>query len=60
VLGWIADDSGVTVPAAAIPLALMLVIAVVSAVPGPVTPAGTSGDGSVKPLCREQQRRANL
>jgi len=31
VLGWIADDSGVTVAASAIPLALMLVIAVVSA-----------------------------
>ena len=60
VLGWIADDSGVTVPAAAIPLALMLVIAVVSAVPGPATAAGTSDDGSVKPLCHEQQRRANL
>ena len=30
-LGWIADDSGVTVAASAIPLALMLVIAVVSA-----------------------------
>ena len=60
VLGWIADDSGVTVPAAAIPLALMLVIAVVAAVPEPIPAAGTSGDGSVKPLCREQQRRANL
>ena len=35
VLGWIADDSGVTVPAAAIPLALMLVIAVIAAVPEP-------------------------
>lgn len=60
VLGWIADDSGVTVPAAAIPLALMLVIAVVAAVPEPAAAAGTSGDGSVKPVCREQQRRANL
>jgi len=50
----------VTVPAAAIPLALMLVIAVVAAVPGPAPAAGTSDDGSVKPLCREQQRRANL
>jgi hypothetical protein len=60
VLGWIADDSGVTVPAAAIPLALMLVIAVTAAVPDPAAAAGTSGDGSVKPLCREQQRRANL
>ena len=60
VLGWIADDSGVTVPAAAIPLALMLVIAVTAAVPEPAAAAGTSGDGSVKPLCREQQRRANL
>ena len=36
VLGWIADDSGVTVAASAIPLALMLVIALVSgAAPGP-------------------------
>jgi hypothetical protein len=60
VLGWIADDSGVTVPAAAIPLALMLVIAVVSAVPGPAPTAGTSGDSSVKQLCHEPQRRANL
>jgi hypothetical protein len=60
VLGWIADDSGVTVPAAAIPLALMLVIAVTAAVPEPIPAAGTSGDGSVKPVCREQQRRANL
>jgi hypothetical protein len=60
VLGWIADDSGVTVPAAAIPLALMLVIAVVAAVPDPATAAGTSDDGSVEPLCHEQQRRANL
>jgi hypothetical protein len=60
VLGWIADDSGVTVPAAAIPLALMLVIAVTAAVPEPIPAAGTSGDGSVKPVCPEQQRRANL
>jgi hypothetical protein len=60
VLGWIADDSGVTVPAAAIPLALMLVIAVVAAVPGPATATGTSDDGSVEPLCHEQERRANL
>ncbi len=56
VLGWIADDSGVTVAASAIPLALMLVIAVVSA-PGlmagragaasPAAPAGsTAGPGS--------------
>jgi hypothetical protein len=60
VLGWIADDSGVTVPAAAIPLALMLVIAVTAAVPDSAAAAGTSGDGSVKPVCREQQRRANL
>jgi hypothetical protein len=60
VLGWVADDSGVTVPAAAIPLALMLVIAVVAAVPDPASAAGTSDDGSVKPLCHEQQRRANL
>jgi hypothetical protein len=60
VLGWIADDSGVTVPAAAIPLALMLVIAVTAAVPEPIPAAGTNGDGSVKPVCREQQRRANL
>ena len=33
VLGWVADDSGVTVAASAIPLALMLVIALVSAAP---------------------------
>jgi hypothetical protein len=32
-LGWVADDSGVTVAASAIPLALMLIIALVSAVP---------------------------
>ena len=60
VLGWLADDSGVTVPAAAIPLALMLVIAVVAAVPVTSQDAGTSGEGTVKHLCHEPQRRANL
>jgi hypothetical protein len=52
VLGWIADDSGVTVAASAIPLALMLVIAVVSAA-GAMTgrgaaasPGATAGSGS--------------
>jgi hypothetical protein len=33
VLGWLADDSGVTVAAAALPIALVLVIALVSGVP---------------------------
>jgi hypothetical protein len=44
VLGWVADDSGVTVAASAIPLALMLVIALVSAVP-----AGTGRDAAAGP-----------
>lgn len=44
VLGWVADDSGVTVAASAIPLALMLVIALVSAVP-----AGTGGAAAAGP-----------
>jgi hypothetical protein len=60
VLGWVADDSGVTVPAAAIPLALMLVIAVVAAVPGTGQDTGTGGEGTVDHLCHEPQRRANL
>jgi len=53
-LGWVADDSGVTVAASAIPLALMLVIALVSAVPAmtdhPVAtaagPAACPGSGA--------------
>ena len=46
VLGWVADDSGVTVAASAIPLALMLVIALVSAVPVPAG-AAAAGPGPV-------------
>ncbi len=60
VLGWIADDSGVTVPAAAIPLALMLVIAVVSAVPETGAKDAASCDASVNRLCHEPKRGANL
>jgi hypothetical protein len=60
VLGWLADDSGVTVPAAAIPLALLLVIAVVCAVPGFAPDGGKGGDGRVTALCPRQERRANL
>ena len=41
VLGWFADDSGVTVAAAALPLALPLAIAAMAAVP--VTPGATAG-----------------
>jgi hypothetical protein len=60
VLGWLADDSGVTVPAAAIPLALLLTIAIVSAVPG-FAPDGENGDGGrVTALCPQPERRANL
>jgi hypothetical protein len=60
VLGWLADDSGVTVPAAAIPLALLLTIAIVSAVPG-FAPDGENGDGRrVTALCPQPERRANL
>jgi hypothetical protein len=40
VLGWLADDSGVTVAAAALPFALPLVIAMHASVPGPWPAAG--------------------
>jgi hypothetical protein len=52
VLGWIADDSGVTVAASALPLALMLVIAVVSAAgltagrAGAASPGATAGSAA--------------
>ena len=50
VLGWIADDSGVTVAASAIPLALMLVIALVSgAAPGPGRAAAAGAGKAVGP-----------
>ncbi len=49
VLGWVADDSGVTVAASAIPLALMLVIALVSAIP---VPAGGAAPASPGPAPR--------
>jgi hypothetical protein len=41
VLGWLFEDSGVTVPAAALPFVLPLVAAILSAVPRDGTPAGT-------------------
>jgi hypothetical protein len=40
VLGWLADDSGVTVAAAALPFALPLVIAMHASVPGAQPAAG--------------------
>jgi hypothetical protein len=43
VLGWLADDSGVTVAAAALPFALPLVIAMHASVPGPEPAAGQPG-----------------
>ncbi len=52
VLGWVADDSGVTVAASAIPLALMLAIALVSAVPARTArdpAAGTGRDPAAGP-----------
>ena len=45
VLGWFADDSGIIVPATALPLALPLAIAVVSAVP--LTASEAAPDGEV-------------
>jgi len=41
VLGWLFEDSGVTVPAAALPFVLPLVAVILSAVPSDGTPAGT-------------------
>jgi hypothetical protein len=42
VLGWFADDSGVVVPAAVLPLALPLAIAVLAAASQPDAPPGTA------------------
>jgi hypothetical protein len=41
VLGWLFEDSGVTVPAAALPFLLPLVAVILSSVPSDGTPAGT-------------------
>jgi hypothetical protein len=41
VLGWLFEDSGVTVPAAALPFVLPLVAVILSSVPSDGTPAGT-------------------
>jgi hypothetical protein len=41
VLGWLFEDSGVTVPAAALPFVLPLMAAILSAVPRDGIPAGT-------------------
>ncbi len=46
VLGWLADDSGVTVAAAALPLALPLAIAIHAGVPGGVPSADPGGGPS--------------
>jgi hypothetical protein len=42
VLGWFADDSGVVVPAAVLPLALPLAIAVLAAASQPEAQPGTA------------------
>ena len=42
VLGWLFEDSGVTVPAAALPFLLPLVAVILSSVPRDGAPAGTS------------------
>ncbi|HKB31681.1 MAG TPA: hypothetical protein VKD26_12710, partial [Streptosporangiaceae bacterium] len=54
VLGWLADDSGVTVAAAALPFALPLAIAIHAAVPGEppsgeAPPAGDAPRGATLP-----------
>ena len=55
VLGWLADDSGVTVAAAALPFALPLAIAIHAAVPdgprpsGEAPPAGAAGAAGASP-----------
>ena len=41
-------------------LALLTRLAVDPVLDELIPSAGTSGDGYLKPLCREQQRRANL
>jgi hypothetical protein len=41
VLGWLSEDSGVTVPAAALPFLLPLAAAILSSVPGDSDQAGT-------------------
>ena len=41
VLGWLSEDSGVTVPAAALPFLLPLAAVILSSVPRDSTPAGT-------------------
>jgi len=41
VLGWLFEDSGVTVPAAALPFLLPLVAAILSAMPSDGAEAGT-------------------
>lgn len=45
VLGWLSEDSGVTVPAAALPFLLPLVAVILSSVPRDGTPAGTGARG---------------
>jgi hypothetical protein len=47
VLGWFTEDSGVTVPAAALPLVLPLVVVILSSVPSdPREPASAPPGGS--------------
>ena len=59
VLGWLADDSGVTVAAAALPFALPLAIAIHAAVPdgprpsGEAPPAGPPGRPGPRPAVRQ-------
>jgi hypothetical protein len=51
ILGWLADDSGVIVPAAALPFAVPLVVSMAASV-STATPAGDERRGHREPLSR--------
>ncbi len=48
-LGWLAEDSGVTVPAAGLPLILPLLVAIVAAVPDAPAARVVAGPGAAAP-----------
>src|SRR5262249_36219900 len=62
VLSWFAEDSGVTVPAAALPLVLPLMVVILSSLPaeaeGPATAGGHAAPAGLEGLSGPRQVRA--
>ena len=59
-LGWLADDSGVSVPAAGLPFALPLAVVIVTGIAGPQGAAGMSGMATKDRPASRSRRAANL